>query len=136
MKSLLLLLSFCLLSASFCPAQEISLEKDYWSGYKFYQNGNKLSHPEVERLLANHAETLSLYKQHRKSKLQGDILRLGGGFLIGWQLGSLINGNGINVVGGALGIIATIVSIAPGKKAKEAAEDTVNSYNKLYRERK
>ncbi|MFD0860653.1 hypothetical protein ACFQ1M_00420 [Sungkyunkwania multivorans] len=125
MKRLLMTLTFAIATITLCNAQKIEMEKGF-GGYKYTQNGTRLTMGQVVAAVQSNPEAYNLIKKAQSKKTTASLMSLVGGALIGWPIGASIGGGDPNwtLAGVGAGFVAVSIPIASGgnKKAKQAVE--------------
>ncbi|MBR9847632.1 MAG: hypothetical protein GYB35_16715 [Algicola sp.] len=110
---------------TFCSAQKIEVEKVF-GGYKYSQNGEKLSLKELGNVLENNSKSFELYKKGKSNLLFSSILNFSGGFMIGIPIGQSISGKNADWalagIGTGLAIVGITLSSSANKKIKKSTE--------------
>lgn len=112
-----------------CNGQKIEMKKIF-GGYVFYQDSVQVNLKELTKIFKDNPESLRLIKQSRNNNSIYSVLSFAGGFVVGWSLGPLLNGNNPNweLLGIGVGIIGISIPIAiDGKKKAKKAIDIYNS---------
>ena len=102
-------------------------------GTRFYEHGEKISMRRVTELLKVNPGSHSFLKKSTANNVPALILSVAGGFLVGYELGSLAGGRDIDwgVMGGGLGAIGISIPFYIG--AKHNAKKAVDLYNLSFR---
>ena len=123
MKQIVLSLTMALITLTFCNAQEIEMEK-FMGGYKFTQNGNKLTMRDLVKTMESNQEAFDLIKKAQSNHTFASILGFAGGGFIGWPIGAAVAGGDANWtlagIGAGLIAIGIPISSSANKKAKQA----------------
>jgi len=98
--------------------------KSGFTGLTVWQGDKKLHPTDVKILFKSNEEALSNYKSGRSMKTVATVVGLPSGFILGWQLGTMLAGgdpNGTMAIIGAGGVIASVVlDIMGGNKIRRA----------------
>jgi hypothetical protein len=140
MKQLSLVLFFiivCGITTSFSQdikaKDSIIMTGSVMEGTRFYQHGEKISMGRVTELLKVNPGAYTFLKKSKANNVPALILSIAGGFLVGYELGSLAGGRDIDwgVMGGGLG--ANGISIPVYIVAKHNAKKAIDLYNSSFR---
>lgn len=130
------ILFFLLPVCSFCQ-QEIPSRievKNVFGGCNFYMSGEKLNNKELLRILSHNDLAYIQIKQAMNHYKWGSVFGYSGGFLLGWELGTLAANNKfsweIASIGGTLAIISVPLTLSAFKKSKKAIDIFNNSIDK------
>ncbi len=97
-----------------------------FGGYKFYQNGEKLTGKMMQEIMVDNSEAFLMMKNARANSIVSGALGFTGGFLIGWSVGSasaLGYQNWYLVgAGAAMLFISFPLSISSTKHVREAVD--------------
>ncbi len=128
MKRLFLIVCFLTLTSVCCEAQFISAEKKI-GGYEFYQDGQRVKLKELVRIIDTNDEARSLMKMAQSEKVISSIIGYGGGFMMGYSLGSWVNRGELrwSVLGVGAGL--ALVSIPVSRGAYDKALRAVGIYD-------
>ncbi|MBU2940570.1 hypothetical protein KO494_13565 [Lacinutrix sp. C3R15] len=129
MKKIIVCLLVTLFTVSFCNAQEMTFKKHSFTGYTFYEDGNKIPLNALIEKVSPHAEVLHLVKMSKTKGVFATVISFSGGALIGWPIGAAISGGDPNWVLAGIGAGLAIVAIPVGASAKKDAEKAVGLYN-------
>jgi hypothetical protein len=95
-------------------------------GYKYYQSGNLLRMFNLTEVLATEPESHKKYNNSKLFNVGAYLFSFAGGFLVGYELGGILAGRGINWarMGSGLGAIAASIplSVLAEKRKKEAVK--------------
>ncbi len=124
-----LILAFLAFGFGPCFGQEqldtISMQK-LFSGYAFYQNGERLNTNQVSDVLTSNPEAYEKYEDACSLGLAAGLLSYAGGFLIGWPIGTAIGGGEPNwnlaLIGTGLVAISLPLSRGSNKRAVQAID--------------
>jgi hypothetical protein len=131
MKNILLLIIFLYPCDVFCQKDTIDVQKTF-GGYRYMKNGQKLNSKELLNTLSIYPLAFNEAKVAKSNSICANILAFSGGILVGWYIGSQINGQsndnqvGLLAAGGGLIGISIPLSLKSNKKMKTA----VDLYNK------
>ncbi|MHC2992938.1 hypothetical protein OB13_15625 [Pontibacter sp. HJ8] len=93
-------------------------------GDAYFISGRKLSKEELMYVLDSHPEAKQELRLGARNKMPAAILSNAGGFLVGYQIGSLIGGGEVNgtmvVIGGGLAALSLPFSVAIKKRELRA----------------
>ena len=128
MKNLLLLLTLTFLTITFCSAQKIEVEKVF-GGYKYSQNGEKLSLKELGNILEKKTDSFELYKKGKSNLLFSTILNFSGGLLIGIPIGQSVSGKKANWTLAGIGTGLAIVGITIYSSANKKINKSIEIHN-------
>lgn len=129
MKKTTILLVLTLMVASFCNAQEMTFKRHSFTGYAFYEDGNKLPLNELIEKVESNAEVLHLVRSAKSKSIFATVISFSGGALIGWPIGDAISGGDPNWVLAGIGAGLVIVAIPLGASANKDANKAVELYN-------
>lgn len=115
MRKTLLLFAFMVIGFQCTQAQEIEMKINFW-GYKFIQNGERLSMKELLAATDGNEKAYTLIKKSRTQNLISTIFSFTSGALIGIPIGqSLGSGNPnwtLAYIGGAIAVISIPITFA------------------------
>ncbi|WP_247235057.1 hypothetical protein [Telluribacter sp. SYSU D00476] len=110
--------------SGFAQIQKDSIEVRKKGGTKFLLNGNPLTPKQLLQLTSNNPAAYQHMKRARSNQGVASVIAYAGGFLVGWQLGSMIGAGTPNwtMAGVGAGLIGVSIpfSSAYTKHAKEA----------------
>jgi len=129
MNKITVCLLLTLFMVSFCNAQELTFKKHSFTGYTFYEDGNKIPLNALIEKVAPNPEVLHLVKMSKTKGIFATVISFSGGALIGWPIGEAISGGDPNWVLAGIGAGLAIVAIPIGSSAKKNAEKAVDLYN-------
>ena len=120
------------LFASFCQSlsqsQEVKVEKTF-GGYKFIYQQKSLRMKDFVNVVSVNPDA-AVYADKAKSGYGlASALAFGGGFLIGWPLGTAIGGGDPNWTLAAAGAGLVIIGIPVNSAAMNNAKEAANIYN-------
>ncbi|MFI5130517.1 MAG: hypothetical protein ACHQFX_11020 [Chitinophagales bacterium] len=111
----------------------IEMVDNFFSGLRFYQHDQKLTLAGLSQVMYPNKEALKYLNKAKTNNTLGFITGIVGGFLIGYELGSLLGSNDINwaVMGTGAGLI--LISIPFNSGTRRNARKAVYLYNAAYR---
>ncbi len=123
------ILAFLAFGIGPCFGQEqldtISMQK-LFSGYAFYQNGERLNTNQLSDVLMSHPEAYEKYKDANSLGLAAGVLSYAGGFLIGWPIGTTLGGGEANwnlaLIGAGLFTVSLPLSNGSNKRTLQAID--------------
>ena len=127
MKKIILLLMIAVISTA-SYSQKIDTEKTS-GGYKFTQNGNKLSFSQLVDAMKNDQEAYALAKSAKSNYIASQVVGGVGGFVVGWNLGTAIGGGKPNWTIAGMGAALIIVSIPITSNSIKKMKKAVDHYN-------
>lgn len=128
MKKIFLIILVAITSYAFSYAQAIDSEKVF-GGYKFSQNGEKMSFRDLERTMEANESAHQLINYARSRNMLASVISFAGGGLIGWPIGSYLGGGDPNWALAGIGIGLVVVSIPISSSAGKKAKRAVDIYN-------
>ncbi len=115
-----------MLGAFFSSEAQTIASKKVFTGYKFYQNGNKMTTGELYRAMVPESQSAAIMQKSKSNNGIAQILAGVGAFGVGLPIGSSIAGGDPNwtfaIAGGALIVVSIPISAKAGKQAKEAVD--------------
>jgi len=103
--------------------------KKVFSGYQFYQNGKVLNMTQLTSILRTNEEAYKEFQSGKSSYTLATIISCVGGFMTGWQIGTVIAGGEPNWGMAGAGIGLCVVSIPITNKFYNKAKVAVGTYN-------
>lgn len=132
MKKTILILTFLFAVMTLCVGQQIEMKKVF-GGYKFTQNGKKLTMGNLVKTMETNQQAFELVKKAQSNNTLASIIGFAGGGLIGWPIGTAVGGGDANwtLAGIGAGLIAVGIPISSSanKKVKQAVELYNSSLN-------
>ncbi len=113
---------------TFCNAQKIEVDK-VLGGYKYSQNGKRMTMNQLVKTMEYNPEALSLIKKARSNNIIATILGGVGGFLVGLPIGTAISGKKANWTLAGIGAGIIVVSIPISSSANKKTKKAVELYN-------
>lgn len=98
-------------------------------GYRFYQNNQMLGLKQLQQAVISNRQAFEKVHTARNNKAMASITSGLAGFLIGWQLGTIITGGEPNWLMASIGAGLIIISIPISSSAKKRAIEGVEIYN-------
>jgi hypothetical protein len=102
-------------------------------GIRFYQHGQKINMRRLTEIVKENPDAYTYLKKSKGNNLPGIVLGIAGGFLLGYELGSLAGGKSIDWAVMASGIGCIGLSIPFTLVAKRNAKKAVDLYNSSLR---
>jgi outer membrane lipoprotein SlyB len=127
MKKTLIIALFVLV-AQLVAAQTIEKQK-VMGGYKYLQDGKKLSLSKVGSLLESNPEAYTLFQSGKTQNGFASVLGGIGGALIGWPIGSAIGGGKPNWTLAGIGAAIAVIALPLGSSATKKMNRAVDIYN-------
>lgn len=125
MKKMILTLTFAFAAMTLCVSQQIEMEKVF-GGYKFTQNGKKLTMGNLVKTMESNQQAFELIKKAQSNNTLASIIGFAGGGLIGWPIGTAVGGGDANWtlagIGAGLIVVGIPIASSANKKAKQAVE--------------
>lgn len=113
MRKTLLLFAFIVIGLQVTQAQEIEMKINFW-GYKFIQNGERLSMKELLAATDANEKAYALIRKARTQNTLSTIFSFTSGALIGIPIGQSLGGEDPNwtlaYIGGAIAVISIPLS--------------------------
>ena len=109
---------------------DMSIEtKKVFGGYKFEQNGKSLKVDQMLFIMQDTPDAFRYIQKAKSSTTFANIFGAGGGFCIGWTLGTLIGGGEMNwaILGVGAGCLGIMIPFA--NSANKNALNAVDKYN-------
>ena len=135
MKINLFTLILCFISITSFAQSTMSVEKEYWSGFAIYQNGNKISIKKAKEIAKNNLEVVKKLSSAKTNRTIGTIIGYPGSFAFGYTLGTSLNKNvksnwTIGGIGAGMMITGMILQGRGNKQLKEAVSEYNTSITK------
>lgn len=128
------ILSLCILLISISAYSQSTNDTIYvqkvMGGYKFLQNEKVLKYSQMLTIVKNNSESYNLIKSAQASNALSMVLGGAGGFLVGYQLGTVIGGGEPNLIVGGVGVGLIVLSIPISINAAQKTMQGVIIYNK------
>lgn len=132
MKRILVTLTLITISLNFAFSQtetdSISVKKAF-GGYQFYQGKNRLNMKQLVNTMKPNEEAFSQIKSAQSSYTMASIVSFAGGFMMGWQLGTVVGGGEPNWAMAGIGAGLVVVSIPISQKFNKQAKQAIDTYN-------
>ena len=126
---LVLMIFMCFASSEAqTPADSVFVHKNFW-GYKFYQKDARLNFNQLPYIMEGDQEAYLLIKKARNFNTISSIISGTGGFLLGWQLATVLVGGEANWTMVAIGGGLIAVSIPIYSKSHKQSLKAVDMYN-------
>ena len=110
------------------PSDSVFVHKNFW-GYKFYQKDTRLNFNQLPYIMEGDQEAYLLIKKARNINTISSVISGIGGFLLGWQLVTVLVGGEANWTMVAIGGGLIVVSIPIYSKSHKQSLQAVNLYN-------
>ncbi len=126
----LVALTLSVISFSQEPTDSIIVKTNFWTGTKFFVNGNTLTTAEAENVIKANAEAYSYFKKAKTSTVFSNIIAGVGGALIGYPIGVAAAGGDAPWILAGIGagvIVADIPLIINSNKKFQKAIDIYNT---------
>ena len=123
-----LTLALIYLIAGVSLAQEIDIQKR-GGGYKYYQEGKPLRSIQLKQTLSSDKEAFAIYKSTQSLRVLSGVLGFAGGFIIGREIGNVINNNQVEVLSMFAGAAVIGLSLVPARSADKKTKIAVDMYN-------
>jgi hypothetical protein len=127
-KTFLFLSSIFLVSVAFSQQNEIEFRNSFF-GMQFYQDGKKISMPEVARIIQPNEAAFKYISSAKTNNTVAGIFGAIGGALIGFPLGTAVSGGDPNWTLAAVGSGFIVASIPFSVTATKKARTAVALYN-------
>lgn len=128
MKRTILILLMTVTGLNLCSSQNIEAEKVF-GGYKFTQNGNKMTMGDLVKTMEPNEQAYDLMKKARSNNIIASVIGFAGGGLIGWPIGAALGGGEPNWALAGIGAGLVVVSIPISSSASKKAKQAVDLYN-------
>ncbi len=128
MKKAILTITIILISMTFCFAQKIEVKKVF-GGYKYFQNGQKLTMNTLSETMKENTSAFELIKKAKSNNTISFILGGVGGALIGYQLGQEISEKDANWAVAGVGAGLIVIAIPISSKVNKQTNRAVEMYN-------
>lgn len=132
MKKTFLFFVFVVLGTLFSYSQtttdSILVIKGFGGSY-FVRDGKTLSLRDMKSIMTTDQEAFKQIKSAKANATAGYVLAFAGGFLVGWEIGTMLRGADMNVpvLGAGVGLVTT--GIVLSKRAEKKAIKAVDIYN-------
>lgn len=124
--TVLVALFVCLITCG--NAQQLRMERGFGS-VRFYLDSTELAVRQLREVLAKEPMALETFKKARTNLTFASILGATGGFLIGFQIGTLIGGGEPDWAIAAGGAALIVAGIPLQRKSYRQSEESLNLYN-------
>lgn len=109
--------------------KRIELESNFFTGMKYYQNGQKITPTRASEIIKSNPTASALLKSSNKQAGGATVVSAIGGVLIGFPLGTAIGGGNPNWAIAGAGAAIVVVSAVIYSSAAKKAENAVEIYN-------
>lgn len=128
MKNIFLTLFVALATIITCNSQNIEMRKTIW-GYKFTQNGEKLSMAETTKKMESNKNAFELMKKAKTNNLLAEILCDAGGACIGYSIGTAIADGNPNWTLAGIGAGLIAIGIPISLRVHKNVNQAIDLYN-------
>lgn len=126
---ILSLLSICIMRPAGAQHQGEILVKQKGLVFAYYHEGRQISKEELHKVLDSHTEATKELRMGYKNKLPAILLRVAGGLLLGYQVGTHISGGQSNWGMAGAGASMITLSIPFSGAAMKREQVAVQRYN-------
>ena len=134
-KIIFILLGLILVSNAFSQSDTIKINtnkietRKVFGGYKFTQNGAQVNLNQLLFVMQNTPDAYRHIQKAKSSKTFMNVFGAAGGFCVGWTVGTLIDGGGVNwtMLGIGAGCLTAMIPFA--SSANKNALIAIDKYN-------
>jgi hypothetical protein len=128
MKNVILLLFIGITTTLTCSSQNIEVKKSIW-GYKFSQNGEKLTMTETVKKMESNKNAFIFMKKEKSNNLLEEIIGSSGAACVGYSIGTAISTGKPNWPLAGIGASLIAISIPISSKVDKNINQAIDLYN-------